>query len=143
MGESKTNLNSLLRDTMPAFPPLNRDCGVAIEPRVVPKRNVFLTMPGVETDQQALAQHAEGCKAMGRDQVIHQLGQPLGPELCDVVLMLVAGWIDTAAPQPTIGRMVLPGEVLRTDMNEFLEHAEKSIGGGSRIIQPAITLASH
>lgn len=143
MGESKTNLNSLLRDTLPAFPPLNRDGVVEIGLRAVPKRNVYLTTPGVETDPQSLAKHAELCKEMGRDQVIHPLGQPLGTELCDIVLVMMSGWVDTAASPPTVGRFFLPGEILRTDMNEFLEHAERSIEGGSRIIKPALTLATH
>ena len=135
MGDSKHNIKSLLRETLPKFPPLNRDVQPGMAFRALPKRCVFLVQPGEETDPQELAAHAAYCQQVGVEQVIHQLGEPLGQELCDVVLLLIAGWFDTAAPQPTAGQMTLPGEVLRLDMKEFIENAEKTIGGGSRIIQ--------
>lgn len=143
MGDHKTNINSLLRETMPAFPPLNRDVMAGLEFRCVPKRNVFFTTPTKEPDLVEQAAHAAACQSEGKEQVVHMLGEPLGEELCDVALLMVVGWMDTAAPQPTVGHMVLPGEVIRTDMKKFIENAEKSIGGGSRIIKPMIQLAQH
>ena len=139
MGESSTNINALFRDTLPAWPPLNRKCGMAqIDFRPVPKRNIFLVIPGKPPTDADLADHAALCAKLNMIQELHTLGEPLPPEKCDLALVFVVGWMDTV--NGGTGLHTIPGEVARLDMQTFEGHAEASLGAQSRIVRPNLGL---
>jgi hypothetical protein len=147
MGDHQTNRTALLANTLPPFPPRNRDGAGEIRYTAAPKKFIFLHFPD-EIDEEQLKAHAAMCAANGLPaQELHEVGKPLPPEKCDVVFVCAAGWvdIDSIGPgkSPRAGAHVLPGEMARVDMVAFLERAEASLGPEDRIIRPGLKLVNH
>jgi hypothetical protein len=143
MGESKHNITTLMSATMPTFPKPDRFGAVEIKMSVEKKRHVFFVMPGTEGAPDELKAHAEMlAKNNLPAQVVHEIGKPLPPELCDVVFFLGVQWVDTKSnPQaPRMGGMSLAGEVRRYDYVEFLKHAEASLPEEQHILHPGAPL---
>lgn len=142
MGDAHTNTTALLAKTMPRFPPPGRAGEGQIHFRHAPKPHIYLHPQGDTNEPQRNA-HEELCKARGWPaQELHVLGEPLPPEKCDVVLVMSAVWVDveTLRPnqQPRAGRHIIPGELARVDMAEFLKRAEASLPADQRIVRPGL-----
>ena len=143
MGEHRENLTALLTKTLPQFPPAGRDGNPQIGWRVAWKRNVLVLaaedMREVEGEKQyrqsddgAWQKLPDGCE-------MHPLGEPLPPEKCDVVLAVVALWIDTMAArqgQQRAGLAPMGLELARVDLCAWLKIAEASLPSERRIVAP-------
>lgn len=129
----REGIDALAKKTLPQFPPQNRAGHGQVEYRCSQKRHVFMVVPGEPVNEEGMRVHAEMCRRSGLpDQEVWSLGTPLPPEKCDVVLVVVALWIDKTRVGPQgperIGGHTLPHEFARVDMKEFLAHAEASLG---------------
>jgi hypothetical protein len=143
MSEHHSNPTALIAATLPTWPPPNRIGGVQVITRPAPKRHVYIVAPGGHHSEDADAgrkAHAEACAKAGIAQELHTLGEPLPVEKCDVVLTLLSQWGDLSSigpgRQPREGHHILPGEVARYDMREFLAHSEASLPEEKRIVSP-------
>lgn len=146
MGDHHNNVTALVAKTLPQFPPPGRAGHVQLEYRAAQKRHIYLVAPGAPVNEEAVAAHAKLCEEAGLPpQEILPLGQELPVEKCDVVIVFVPVWVDVTAAgagqQPRMGAHIIPGEVARVDMGEFLKHAEASLGEESRILRPGLKLA--
>lgn len=146
MGDHLNNVTALVAKTLPQFPPPGRAGHVQLEYRAAQKRHIYLVAPGAPVNEEAIAEHAKMCEALGLPpQEILPLGQELPPEKCDVVVVGAAVWVDVttagSGQRPRMGAHIVPGEVARLDMVEFLKHAEASLGEESRIVRPGLKLA--
>ncbi len=142
MSDHKHNLTALVAKTLPAWPPVDRLPGIGITTRVVPKRNVYVVVPDEPSEENRKA-HAKACQRAGIEQELHQLGEPLPVEKCDVALVFAAGWLDTNSglrpgQAPREGHRMLPGEITRFDMREFVANCEASLPEEQRIINPGL-----
>ena len=68
--------------------------------------------------------------------VVHPIGTPLPFELCDIVFVLMSTWANLMVPNPAEaqGHHVLPGELCRVDMLEFIRASEGSLGQKPRLV---------
>ena len=145
MGESKSNLTALIAATLPAFPPAGRDGNPQIGWRVAWKENVLILakedMRDVDGEKQC-RRHGDGAwRKLPEGWSMHELGQPLPPEKCDVVLAVVALWIDTMAArqgQQRAGLAPMGVELARVDLCAFLKIAEASLPSERRIVAPGL-----
>ncbi len=142
MGQHINNITALVAKTLPRFPPAGRAGHGQLEYRAAQKRHIYLVVPGAPLNEEGVAAHAKMCEEQGLPpQEILPLGEPLPPEKCDVVIVIAAVWMDVAAVPPRMGAHIIPGEIARVDMVEFLVHAEASLGEESRIVKPGLRIA--
>jgi hypothetical protein len=140
MSEHHTNLTALLARTLPAFPPEGRFHGVQIVGKAAPKKHVILSLPEnmrQEADKwQVRRGDAVEWTVAGEGVIVHPIGTPLPFELCDVVFVLMSIWANLMVPNPAEaqGHHVLPGELCRVDMLEFIRASEGSIGQKPRLV---------
>jgi hypothetical protein len=145
MGDHQSNRTALMAATLPTFPPRGRDGAGEIRYMLAPKKFVFLYWPG-EIDEEQRKAHEAMCAAKGLPaQEMHEVGQQLPPEKCDVVFVCAAGWVDTDSlgqgKRPRAGSHLIPGEMARVDLLAFMHQAEASLGPEDRIIRPGLKLA--
>jgi hypothetical protein len=148
MGEHRENLTALLAKTLPAFPSAGRDGQAQIGWRVAWKSNILVLaaadMREVDgekqyrrTDDGAWQRLPDGCE-------MYPLGDPLPPEKCDVVLAVVALWVDTMAArqgQQRAGLVPTGVELARIDLGAFLKIAEASLPSERRIVTPGMGIS--
>lgn len=140
MSEHHINLTALLARTLPAFPPDERFHGVQVVGKAAPKKHVILSLP------ENMRQEGDAWQIRRSDvaewapvpegAVAHPIGTPLPFELCDVVFVFMSTWANLMVPDPSLaqGHHVLPGELRRVDMLEFIRASEGSIGRKMRLV---------
>ena len=144
MVDHKHNTAALVAATLPELLP--RGCGaqVLLQPQIVPKPEVLLV--AAENIRRSLADDkVEAIRVPGGEwspvplgAVVHQLGTPLPPELCDMAVMIGTGVVDTLStslvvpggppPQPKTSG-VIHAELLRVPLVHWREQHMRNLRG--------------
>jgi hypothetical protein len=152
MSESKHNPTALMAATLPDLLPAGCGSQVLLQTQVVPMKHVAIVAPeNIQrsiVDGKVTAIRTPGgewepvpmCAVDGRPvpAVVHALGTPLPPELCDMVIMLGTGVVDTLAmslvvpggppPQPRTSG-ISHGELLRMSLVAWREQHMRKLRG--------------
>ena len=152
MPEHKTNPTALLAATLPDLLPAGCASQVLLETRVVPMKHVAIVAP--ENIQRSIVDgKVTAIRTPGGEwepvpmvfvngeqmpAIVHQLGTPLPPELCDMAIMIGTGVVDTLSmslvipggppPQPKTSGIV-HGELLRMSLVAWREQHMRKLRG--------------
>ena len=152
MSEHKQNPNALMAATLPDLLPAGCASQVLLESRVVPMKHVLVLAE--ENIQRSLIDgKVTAIRTPGGEwqpvpmvivngeqvpAVVHQLGTPLPPELCDMAIMIGTGVVDTLSmslvvpggppPQPRTSGMP-HGELLRMPLVMWREQHMRKLRG--------------
>jgi hypothetical protein len=142
MSEHKTNHRALINASLPSFPPVGRGISIQFGLRVLPKANIALVEPDghrtVDGKEEIRQREGDGWVPVPEGVKLHELGEPLPIEACDLHVVLVCQYANLASggKNPPVGVHAMPFEVGKVDMASFTEVCEKSLPGGGLIVFP-------
>jgi hypothetical protein len=135
MSEHASNPNALMATTLPALLPAGCAAQVMFQAQVVPMKEITaIRTPGGEWQPVPMViVNGEQVPA-----IVHTLGTPLAPELCDMAIMIGTGVVDTLSmslvvpggppPQPKTSGMP-HAELLRMPLVEWREQHLRKLRG--------------
>jgi hypothetical protein len=152
MSEHKANPNALMSATLPNLLPAGCASQVLLEARVVPMKHVLIVaaenIQRSIVDEKVTAIRIPGgewqpvpmvvVNGQQMPAIVHQLGTPLAPELCDMAVMIGTGVVDTLSmslvvpggppPQPK-NSGIIHGELLRVPLVMWREQHMRKLRG--------------
>ena len=152
MPEHKTNPTVLMNATLPDLLPAGCGSQVLLEARVMPMRHVVIV--AAENIQRSIVDNkVTAIRTPGGEwqpvplvvvdgqripAIVHTLGTPLPPELCEVAVMIGTGVVDTLSmslvvpggppPQPKTSG-IIHGELLRVPLVTWREQHMRKLRG--------------